>query len=302
MRGLLVAALMSLPYCDAAIDACGHSALPMLRDNRTVGLVRIQKTGSTTLVALWDEVRKKRHANPAWDEWTHGNHHDWHQVRAGEGFANARTRREPVDVVVVNLRDPVDRVLSEYYFCVLKLNCVQQDQWDYAHRGRRETSVALLRERLLAHLNGSRSLGLGEWVEWPGNPAHERQSHYVSGFRYGEFRSGESLDDARAHLCDPDAVVLLSIDLPDESRALARHELGWDLTATDWTRVRPAGKSRYVAAPDHLPPEPPREDVDDAMRAEIRRRNPRDTALYDLARRVVLSRAAMLPRGAVVGA
>ena len=63
------------------------------------------------------------------------------------------------------------------------------------------------------------------------------------------------------------------------------------MTATDWTKVRPAGKSRYVAAPDHLPPEPPREGVDDAMRAEIRRRNPRDAALYDLARRVVLSRA-----------
>ena len=131
----------------------------------------------------------------------------------------------PVDVVVVNLRDPVERVLSEYYFCVSRKNCVQQLQWDYAHRGTRDATAAfvtLLRARMLAHLNGTRSLGLKEFVNWPGNPAHERMSQYVSGLRYGQFWRGAALEDARRNLCDDRTVVLLSADRPNASLALAR--------------------------------------------------------------------------------
>lgn len=294
---VLVLAAVAVAAPPAATDACGRGTIPRLRGgtNETVGLVRIQKTGSTALCALWDK-QKKRLA--AFDEWSHGDHHDWHQVRTGAGFYSAKQRRAPVDVVVVNLRDPVERVLSEYYFCVSRKNCVQQLQWDYAHRGTRDATAAfvtLLRARMLAHLNGTRSLGLKEFVNWPGNPAHERMSQYVSGLRYGQFWRGAALEDARRNLCDDRTVVLLSSDRPNASLALARAELGWALTRGDWTRrVEPGRKSKFVAAPDHLPPDPPRAAVDAELVAEIRERNPADAALYALAVAIVESRAALL--------
>ena len=305
MLFLLLAAPHALSFLhipetgEAAPDACGLAAPPVLRSNQSVGLVRIQKTGSTALVALWKrEFLRTR--DRVWNEWSHDHHHDWHAVSTGSGFYNAAHREPPADLIVVNLRDPVERVLSEYYFCVTRRNCAQQIQWDYRlfrtwanKSASTDTGLRGLHERLEEHLAGKRRLSLREWLRWPGNPAHDRMSHYVSGLRYGEFWSGGALADALRNLCDARAVVLLSVDLPEESRALARYELGWQTTAEEWARHRER-HWRWTEAPDHLPPAPARTAVSDEIRAEIRARNPNDVLLYDLARKIVLSRAAVV--------
>lgn len=292
----LVALLVALLArgCRADVDACGLAAPPTLAANQTVGLVRIQKTGSTTLAHLWD-LQIRRGDRKVWNEWSHLNHHDWSKLKAP-----ARVHGELLpkkEVVVLNLRDPVERVLSEYYFCSERLNCVQQTQWDYSHRTSK--NVSALFRRMRQHVFGEAPLGLLEWLRWPENPAHERQAHYVSGYRYGRSAnvSRVSLDGAAARLCDAGVVVLLSADLPAASLALARAELGWEVTADEWAKHRAPGSIHFDAAPKHLAAFPEREAVDDDLRAEIRARNPRDAALYDRARRIVETRAAMLPGG-----
>ena len=102
----LVALLVALLAggCRADVDACGLAAPPTLAANQTVGLVRIQKTGSTTLAHLWD-LQIRRGDRKVWNEWSHLNHHDWSKLKAP-----ARVHGELLpkkEVVVLNLRDPV---------------------------------------------------------------------------------------------------------------------------------------------------------------------------------------------------
>ena len=291
---LLCAARVSGETVLEATAACAGRRLLPTRGNAStsVGLVRIQKTGSTTLSHIWD-LQKRRLGKDAWEDWTHSNHYDW-----GDVTRSKRQNHPSKDLVVVDLRDPVERVLSEYYFCTSRLNCVQQEQWDYKKRAENANVSALFR-RMVDHVYGhGAGLGLREWVAWPDNPAHERMANYVSGFRYGRKKNNShfGLDVAVDHLCGPRAIVLLSADAPNASLALVRAQLGWQVSEKEWAQHRPPGSPHFDGAPNHLPPRPDRVDVDAATRADIKARNPRDSALYEVAQAIVADRAAMLAR------
>ena len=71
------------------------------------------------------------------------------------------------------LRDPVDRVVSEFAYLAKHPNLLMQDQWDY------------LTSHALSARVRSRNMTLAQFVRTPRNPAHERQTRYLAGFGRG---------------------------------------------------------------------------------------------------------------------
>lgn len=96
---------------------------------------------------------------------SHFGLHEWLRVRAAASAGGVHL------ALITMLRDPVERVISEFAYLRALPEAMLQDQWDYADEAQRPLRDALA--------NGS--LSFVEFVEHPLNPAHNRQVRALAG-------------------------------------------------------------------------------------------------------------------------
>ena len=133
-----------------------------------IAYLRIEKTASTTFMQVF-QTNEPRFRQLWW-----GDHRDYYE------FTQTPRPRESFRRLVLTVREPAARFVSEYLFCTTRGNCVVQGQWDY--KGRRQFRE--LTGRLQGHLDGASSLSLAEFATLDG-PAANRMAEYMSGHRYG---------------------------------------------------------------------------------------------------------------------
>jgi len=129
--------------------------------------LRIQKTAGTSFEKVVGEECTAKKINCEW-YW----HLDWR-------FAIARAAEpqgSPRKIIVTWLRDPVERIASEYQY-LLGVPADVQTQWDYPPR--LHLILELWRN---AKAIGIPPVSLADFSMLPGNPANNRQTLYLLGF------------------------------------------------------------------------------------------------------------------------
>jgi len=170
-------------YCDRSCGLCSDNWKENKpRHCKTIGYIRIQKTGSTT---LGENIMPALCSDAG--QYCHGQHHwDYHDASSYGARNGSRKKERPkVDgggpgCAVTMLRDPVERFLSEFSMARgPDKHHLEEWQWDW-----REQDLPRLHELQGKGKNAIHDTGkaMVEYLNDPHNPTRNRQTLYLLGF------------------------------------------------------------------------------------------------------------------------
>ena len=161
----------------APIPALNQSPIAFVRPQKVAGSfiasLCYRSCGGCVRAAADIDPRKAHSRCCAWCYASWDTHFDFSVWAAANAWLAGRSR--PAVLLFTMLRSPIARVRSEYAYAVERLSPgVGSEQWDYIN-------VPHLWDRMTRRPRGN--LSLSEWLSWPQNPARERMTRYVNGFR-----------------------------------------------------------------------------------------------------------------------
>lgn len=222
---------------------------------KTVAFLRIQKTASTTFgQEIMSKMCGKHHqqCSQAWEHCNFGRKKcsvELYQYHLEYNNAKQFTKGQGRGCIVTIFRDPIERVMSEYFMLKLKhRQFLSFDQWDVHEDDIPEIDAILSMPDI--------SESFQKYLHHPRNPSRNRQTLYLLGFprvacnssRCGgnacicdakqpgypatlydwEANGTALLETAKAHLRSLDAFGL--VECFNESVQVIANTLGWDLT------------------------------------------------------------------------